>query len=73
MMSAGDIAKMIRYYRKQSGLSQKDLARLAGIGKTVIFDVEKGKKTIRLDTLLKILEVLNIQIRFETPFQMDEN
>ncbi len=63
-----EIAKMIYYYRKQGGLSQQELAKLAGVGKTVIFDLEKGKETVKLTTLLKVLDVLNIQMKFETPF-----
>lgn len=62
------IATLIRYYRKESGLSQQELAQLAGVGKTVIYDIEKGKETIQLDTLMKVLHVLNIRISFETPF-----
>lgn len=67
-MAPHEIAHMIRYYRKQSGLSQQALAKLAGIGKTAVFDIEKGKETVQLNTLLKVLNVLNIQIKFETPF-----
>jgi HTH-type transcriptional regulator / antitoxin HipB len=63
-----EIANLIHYYRKQSGLSQQELARLAGVGKTVIYDIEKGKESVRLNTLLKVLDVLNIQMKFETPF-----
>lgn len=62
------IAEIVRYYRKQSGLSQQKLAVLAGIGKTALFDIEKGKETVQLNTLLKVFEVLNIQIKLETPF-----
>lgn len=73
-MISADIAKMIRYCRKQSGLSQQALARLAGVGKTVVFDIEKGKETVQLNTLLKVLDVLNIKIKFEMPLvQMAEN
>ena len=67
-MTPNPIGKMIRYYRKQSGLSQKELAKIAGIGKTALFDLEKGKETIQLNTLFKVLEVLNIQMTFNTPF-----
>lgn len=67
-MDSNEIAKIIRYCRKQSGLSQEGLAKLAGVGKTVIFDIEKGKETVQLNTLLKVLDVLNIQMKFETPF-----
>jgi len=68
-MFPNEIAKIVHYYRKQSGLSQLELARLAGVGKTVIFDIEKGKETVRLNTLLKVLDVLNIRMKFETPFE----
>lgn len=67
-MTSNDIAKIVHYCRKQSGLSQQELAKLAGVGKTAIFDIEKGKETVQLNTLLKVLDVLNIQIKFETPF-----
>ncbi|MFI5343367.1 MAG: helix-turn-helix domain-containing protein [Chlamydiales bacterium] len=61
------IGKIVHFHRKQSGLSQTELAKLAGLGKTVIFDIEKGKSTIRVDTLLKVLNVLNIRLDFSGP------
>lgn len=63
-----DIANIIRYCRKKSGLSQQGLAKLAGVGKTAIFDIEKGKETVQLATLLKVLAVLNIRLQLITPF-----
>lgn len=67
------IGKTIRFFRKKSGLSQQALAELAGVGKTVVFDIEKGKATVQVDTLLKILQVLNIQLILEMPFKMDKS
>ena len=74
-MHPNEIATLVHYYRKQSGLSQQELAKFAGVGKTVVFDIEKGKETVQLNTLLKVLSVLNIQIKFETPLPQttDEN
>jgi y4mF family transcriptional regulator len=69
MMS--EIAEAIRYHRKKSGLSQEELAKIAGVGKTVVFDVEKGKETVQLDTLSRILRVLNIGIRLESPLMKE--
>lgn len=66
-MDMSQLAQMIRFHRRKAGLSQVELARIAGLGKTVIFDVEKGKLSVRLDTLLKILKVLNIKIEFQSP------
>ena len=47
MKTSNDIADMVHYFRKQSELTQRQLAQLAGVGKTVVFDLEKGKATIR--------------------------
>ncbi len=66
-MNAEQIGKTIVHHRKVSGLSRVACAKLAGVGKTAIYDMEHGKETIRLDTLLKILRVLNIQIKLESP------
>jgi len=62
-----NFGEIIYFHRKKSGLTQKQLADLAGIGKTVVFDVEKGKKTVRLDSLMKIFTVLNIKIELNSP------
>ena len=54
-------------YRKIAGLSQLQLAELAGVGKTVVFDLEKAKETVQLDTLRKILNALNIKVELTSP------
>ena len=72
-MTAEEIAQVVRHCRKQSGLSQAELAKLAGTGKTVVFDIEHGKETVQLNSLLKILEVLNIRMRLETPFTVENS
>lgn len=72
-MNTHEIAKTVHYYRKKSGLTQQQLGQLAGVGKTVIFDIEKGKETIQLNSLLKVLDILNIQLQLVTPFAPMEN
>lgn len=71
-MTSQDVAKTVRYFRKYSGLSQQALAKMAGVGKTVIFDIEKGKATVQLDTLLKVFEVLNIRVTLAGPFPIKQ-
>ena len=68
-----NISKIVKYHRKQSGLSQKELADLAGVGKTVIFDIEKGKETIQFTTLVKVLVTLNITLKFDSPIMKEIN
>jgi len=66
-MDPHELAEVIRMHRKAAGLSRARLAEMAGVGKTVIYDIEKGKETIQLDTLRKILRVLNIKIELTSP------
>ena len=67
MDQPSDLGNLLRFHRKQSGLTQLELANLAGVGKTVIFDIENGKETVRYDTLKKVFSALNIKISFESP------
>ena len=67
MLEPQILALLLRKHRKAAGLSQLQLAEMAGVGKTAVFDIEKGKETIQLDTLRKILLVLNIKVQLTSP------
>ncbi|MEA3462077.1 MAG: helix-turn-helix domain-containing protein, partial [Bacteroidota bacterium] len=58
MLEPKTLARIIKQHRKAAKLSQLQLAELAGVGKTVVFDIEKGKETVKLDILRRILKVL---------------
>jgi HTH-type transcriptional regulator / antitoxin HipB len=64
-----DLGKVIRFHRKQAGLTQLELARLANVGKTLVFDVEKGKLTVRYQALKQVLDALNIKLQWESPLR----
>ena len=61
------VGEIILFHRKKSGLTRNQLADLAGVGKTVIYDIEKGKETIQFSTLQKVLKALNVKIKFTSP------
>lgn len=61
------LATVLRNHRKATRLSQLQLAGMARVGKTAVFDIEKGKETIQLKTLRKILSVLNIKVQLTSP------
>jgi len=71
MNKINNIGSIIRFHRRKAGLTQKQLATLADVGKSAVFDIEKGKITIRLNTLTAILSVLNISLKPESPL-MDQ-
>ena len=74
-MDYKSVGKIIRFHRKQADLSREGLAKVAGVGKTVVFDVENGKLSVRFETLVKLLKALNIRLYFESPLmeQFSEN
>jgi HTH-type transcriptional regulator / antitoxin HipB len=65
------IGTIIRLHRKKAGLTQRALAELAGVGKTLVFDIEKDKQTVQWDSIGKILKVLNISIEFKSPIMKE--
>lgn len=49
-------------------MSRVKLAPIAGVGKTVVYDIENGKATVRLKTLPAVLETLNLKVEIDGPF-----
>ncbi len=66
-MDFSDLQSLVKFHRKKAGLTQYKLAQMAGVGKTVVFDIENGKLTIQFTSLIKIFHVLNIAIEFKSP------
>lgn len=52
------IGMRIREIRKAQGVSQETLAGLAGTGQRYVSELERGKETIRVREMLKVLDAL---------------
>ena len=50
----------INYYRRARHLTQVELAEEVGISSNYLSQIERGCKSISLDKLLKLAEVLNV-------------
>ena len=61
------LAEIIKGHRKTARLTQGRLAQLAGVGRTVVWDIENGKESVQWDTLQKIFRVLNITVEWHSP------
>ncbi len=57
-----DYGKLIKEARKKVGFTQKKLAETAGIATITIQQYESGKRQPRLEQLMKIAEVLNVNV-----------
>lgn len=62
---ADELAAEVRRRRKVLRLTQKELADLAGRGPDFLYDLERGKPTIRLDKLVPVLDVLGLRLKLE--------
>ena len=56
------LAEQIRSRRKSLRLTQDDLADLAGCSTRFVRALESGKRTVRLDKLLSVLEALGLEL-----------
>lgn len=56
------LGALIREARKAKGWRQVDLARQASMRQQLISDLENGASSSRLDTILKVLAALNLDL-----------
>jgi HTH-type transcriptional regulator/antitoxin HipB len=55
-----DLAALAARARQAQGLTQADVAMLAGVGRKFVMDLEKGKPTIQFGKALQVLAILGI-------------
>lgn len=62
MTTREEIGLKIARFRKEAGLSQRDLAEKAGLTQNTIYKVENGKLSTGIDVLDRIAKALNRKI-----------
>ena len=60
MEELNSLGKMIKYYRKQAGLTQEQLAEKIYTKKSDISQIENDKRSIAIVKLLDIADALNV-------------
>lgn len=63
--SIENIANSLKEYRKSNGLTQQDIADLAGVSRKAINELEQGKDTIQFKIVLKVLAVTDLRLTLE--------
>ena len=71
ILTTTDFGTLIRDTRKQSKLTQAQLAAASGIGERFVRELEKGKTTCQLEKALLVLHMLGIKLQ-ATPPQINE-
>lgn len=54
---------LIRDERKQQGLTQSALGKMAGLNQTTLSMIEKGKPSVQLQTILILLAALKLNVQ----------
>jgi HTH-type transcriptional regulator/antitoxin HipB len=61
LYSAASVGPAIRKYREEAGMTQAELADMAGLNRTYLSELEQGKETEQLRRILRILKVLGVR------------
>lgn len=71
MIRDGEIAEIrqrlgmrIRYLREERGYSQYVFSDMTGINRSYLIEVEKGRRNIAIDNLIKISQGLGVQLSY---------
>jgi y4mF family transcriptional regulator len=59
------IGESVRRAREELGMRQDELALAAGVSTRAVHQVESGKPTSRLDTVLPVLAALGLKLRIK--------
>ena len=71
-MLTDDVAEMLRSARAALGISQKELARRAGVSQRLWSEVERGvRPNVSLETALRMLSEVGVTVRLTDPLGTD--
>jgi ribosome-binding protein aMBF1 (putative translation factor) len=57
-----EIARLVREERHRQGMDQQTLALVANVAVRSVHRIEHAEQTVRLDTLLKVLAALGLEL-----------
>ncbi len=68
------IAEFVRQRRKASSLTQRELGELVGVGTRFVSELERGKPTLRMDAVNKVLHAFGKILSYaEAPREEDDD
>ncbi|NRR31912.1 helix-turn-helix transcriptional regulator [Oxalobacteraceae bacterium] len=56
------LGQLVRTVRKEQGLTQLDVAGLAGLSNRFVIDLERGKETLQMQKVLDVLSLLGLEV-----------
>lgn len=65
MAHQSEVLRQLKQRREELSITQEHLADIAGVGLRTVKEIEVGKGNPTLDTLLKVADVLGMQLKLE--------
>lgn len=62
LSSTVELGALVRQIRKEQGLTQLDVAGLAGLSNRFVIDLERGKETLQIKKVLDVLSLLGVEL-----------
>ncbi len=63
--SPASLGDAIRHYRTAAGLTQAQLAEMAGLQRSYLSELESGKETEQLKRILHVLRLLGVRMTLD--------
>jgi transcriptional regulator with XRE-family HTH domain len=63
--TSASLGEAIRHYRKEAGLTQAQLAEMAGLQRSYLSELEAGKETEQVKRLLRVLRQLGVRMTLD--------
>ncbi len=60
------LGENVRAARQRLGLDQSELAFAANVSPRTVFAIEKGKPTVRIDMLIRVMAAVGLKLTAET-------
>ena len=61
-MEKTKLSLIVKALRKESGLTQEDLAMKSGVGLCFVRNLEQGKQSLRMDKVNQLLDLFNYEL-----------
>lgn len=73
LQTPADLGAAIRAARKRQGLTQAELAELAGVGARFVSELERGKSTAHLGLALQLAQLAGLDLLVSSRALMQKN
>ncbi|HEV3322253.1 MAG TPA: helix-turn-helix transcriptional regulator [Solirubrobacteraceae bacterium] len=61
LYTAASVGPAIRHYREAAGLTQEQLAEMAGLNRSYLSELEQGRETEQMRRIIRLLKLLGVR------------